>query len=165
MRRYMLIVLLLPVFAFSAEQPNFSTNSHQLSLEGAKEMANRVMSAAKTSGKNITIAIVGAQGETILIYRGDGVGPHNKEAARRKAFTSLSTKTATLLLARNARSNPDTANLAELPELLLLGGGQPLWKAGTVIGAIGVAGGGGPEIDDSLASKANLPEASITTGK
>lgn len=139
--------------------------SQELNLEGAKEVASRVQKAAKKLNKSVTIAVVGSQGETILIYKGDGVGPHNTEAARRKAYTSLSTKTATLILARNARSNPDTANLAELPELLLLGGGRPLWKAGVVIGAVGVAGGGGPENDDSLAANGSFPEAGITTGK
>ncbi|WP_240047097.1 heme-binding protein [Hymenobacter nivis] len=36
------------------------------------------------------------------------MGPHNTEAARRKAYTALSTKPATLLLGRSARANPDT---------------------------------------------------------
>jgi uncharacterized protein GlcG (DUF336 family) len=85
------------------------------------------------------------------------VGPHNTEAARRKAYTALSTKTATLLLGRTARATPDTQNLNTLPELLLLGGGVPLWHHG----GVGVAGGGSPENDDLL-GRAALPEADIT---
>lgn len=153
---FIVCLLLLPGFAFSASE---------LKLEEAQKIADQVLKAAKTLNKNVTVAVVGAQGETILIYRGDGVGPHNTEAARRKAYTALSTKTPTLTLARNARSNPDTANLAELPELLLLGGGTPLFKEGSVIGAVGVAGGGGPENDDLLATKGSLPKAGISTGK
>lgn len=137
---------LLPLSAFSM--------GPHLTLDGAIQIAQNAQISAKKLNKTVTIAVVGAQGETILIYRGDGVGPHNTEAARRKAYTSLSTKTATLLLARNARSNADSNNLAELPELLLLGGGYPLWKEGSVIGAIGIAGGGSPENDDLIASKA-----------
>ena len=45
----------------------------------------------------------------------------------RKAYTALSTKTPTRLFAERARSNPETANLNTLDELLLLGGGIPLW--------------------------------------
>ena len=165
MKRLLLTLSLLPTMALSVEQSSFSRSTYELNLEGAKEVASRVQKAAKTLNKTISIAVVDSQGETILIYKGDGVGPHNTEAARRKAYTSLSTKTGTLQLARNVRSNPDTVNLAELPELLLLGGGQPLWKSGAVIGAIGVAGGGGPENDDLLARKASLPEAGITIGK
>lgn len=54
-----------------------------------------------------------------------------------KAYTALSAKTATLLLSRHARTNPDTQNLNTLPELLLLSGGVPLLYHGQVIGAWG----------------------------
>ena len=98
-----------------------------------------------------------------MITRGEEVGPHNTEAARRKAYTALSTKTATLLLSRNVRNNPDTQNLATLPELLLLAGGYPLWRNGQVIGSIGIAGGGSPENDDFIAKSGALPSAQINT--
>lgn len=163
MKVLILTLCLLPVLGFAENKNSYSTQTHHLTLDGAKEIANRAQEAAKKLNKSVTIAVVGAQGETILIYKGDGVGPHNSEAARRKAYTSLSTKTATLLLSRNARSNPDTNNLATLPELLLLSGGHPLWKDGNVIGAIGIAGGGSPENDDLIASKSQLSEAGIFT--
>lgn len=165
MKLLILTLCLLPGLGFAENKKNYSIKTFQLTLDGAKEMAIRVQEAAKKLNKTVTIAVVGTQGETILIYKGDGVGPHNTEAARRKAYTSLSTKTATLLLSRNAKANPDTNNLATLPELLLLSGGYPLWKEGTVIGAIGIAGGGSPENDDLIASKAELPEAGIFTKK
>lgn len=165
MKLLVLTLFLLPSFTFAESKKNYSAQSYQFTLEGAQEVASRAQEAAKKLNKAVTIAVVGVQGETILIYKGDGVGPHNTEAARRKAFTSLSTKTATLLLARNARSNPDTNNLASLPELLLLSGGHPLWKDGVVIGAIGIAGGGSPENDDLIASKAEIPDVGITTKK
>jgi uncharacterized protein GlcG (DUF336 family) len=165
MKLIILTLYLLPTLAFAESKNNYTTQAYQLTLDGAKEVANRVQDAAKKLNKTVTIAVVGIQGETILIYKGDGVGPHNTEAARRKAYTSLSTKTATLLLSRNARSNPDTNNLATLPELLLLSGGYPLWKEGAVIGAIGIAGGGSPKNDDLIASKAQLPEVGIFTKK
>lgn len=165
MKQLILIFSFLPIWACASEVNTFVSKSDQLNLAAAKELATRVQKASEALGRAVTIAVVGAQGETILIYRGDEVGPHNTEAARRKAFTSLSTKTTTLLLGRNARSQSDTQNLASLPELLLLGGGRPLWKGGKVIGAVGVAGGGNPENDDALASKAILSEAGISTEK
>jgi uncharacterized protein GlcG (DUF336 family) len=95
-----------------------------------------------------------ASGQTLLLTRSHAVGPHNLEAARRKAFTALSTRQPTLTLGRQARSQPDTAALQYLPELLLLGGGVPLKRGDTVWGAVGVAGGGGPENDDACARAA-----------
>ena len=152
--------LILSLSLFSAMalagsgKKNLTFGGDHLSLEGAIEVASNAQAAAKKLNKSITLAVVGSQGETILIFKGDGVGPHNTEASRRKAYTSLSTKTPTLMLLRNVKKNPDTLNLAELPELLLLSGGHPIWKDGVVIGAIGVAGGGSPENDDLIASQA-----------
>lgn len=166
MKLIIVSLFLLPTLLLAdVNNKKYSTQVHQLTLEGAKEIAHRSLEAAKKLNKVVTIAILGAQGETILVLKGDGVGPHNTEAARRKAYTSLSTKTATLLLSRNAKLNPDTNNLATLPELLLLSGGYPLWKEGNIIGSVGVAGGGSPENDDLIASSAEIKEAGITTKK
>lgn len=137
-------------------ETKFTSPYEQLTLEGAIEIAKKAQESAKKMSKIITVAVVGGQGETILIFKGDGVGPHNTEAARRKAYTSLSTKTSTLELLRNVKKNPDTVNLAELPELLLLSGGHPILKNGVVIGAIGIAGGGSPANDDLIASQASI---------
>ena len=72
----------------------------------------------------------------------------------RTGVAALSTKTSTRLLSERARNNPDAENLNTLDELLLLGGGVPLTVGNQVIGAIGVAGAGGAEIDEGCALKA-----------
>lgn len=135
----------------------------QLNFDIALQLVQRVKAAGKAAGKEVSVAIVDVAGQTILLSKGDGVGPHNTEAARRKAFSSASTKTATLKLGRDAKTNPDTQNLANLPELLLLGGGSPLYYNDQLIGAVGVAGGGGAEGDDAFSKAAVLPEYNIST--
>lgn len=165
MKLLILSLYLISSLAFAEGKSGLTISGEQLSLEGAIEVAKNAQAAAKKLNKTITLAVVGSQGETILIFKGDGVGPHNTEAARRKAYTSLSTKTPTLLLLRTVKENPDTVNLAELPELLLLSGGYPLWKNGALIGAIGIAGGGSPENDDLIASQAGVSLAGISTKK
>ncbi|MQU66566.1 heme-binding protein, partial [Pseudomonas sp. FSL R10-1350] len=69
-------------------------------------------------------------GNVLLALRPENVGPHNLLASQRKAYTALSSKTPTRLFAERARNNPEAANLNSIPELLLLGGGVPLF-AGT----------------------------------
>ena len=78
---------------------------------------------------------------------------------------ALSTKTATLALLRNAEGNQDSKNLNTLPELLLLSGGSPIWYKNSIIGSIGVAGGGSAENDDLLAKAAEITEVGIITTK
>jgi len=86
--------------------------------------------------------------------KADNVGPHNTQAAWRKAFTALSTKTPTKQLAIKAQSSPDSVNLNTVNELLLLGGGVPVNYRGQVIGAVGMAGTGGAESDDRCGAEA-----------
>ena len=144
---------------------NYVKTVSNLTLDAAFDINKRVTKTAALLDKKVSIAILDASGTIILITRADGVGPHNTEAARRKAYTALSTKTATLALLRNAEKNPDTKNLNTLPELLLLSGGIPIWYNGNIIGSIGVAGGGSPENDDSIAKSAAITELGITITK
>ena len=55
---------------------------------------------------------------------------------------------------QKAAENPKAQNLNTLPELLLLGGGVPIWKDGELVGSIGVSGAGGGEEDHNVAQKA-----------
>ena len=125
-----------------------------LSLAAAQKLSAAAMAACKAKGKSIVVTVLDRGGNTVSVQRADGVGPHNTEASRRKAYTALSTKTDTQLLASNARANLDAANLTTLPELLLLGGGLPLTAKGQIVGAIGVAGGGGAPQDRACAQAA-----------
>ena len=125
-----------------------------ITLASAQQLSHAALAACQAKGKQIVVTVLDRGGNTVSVQRADGVGPHNTEASRRKAYTALSTKTDTQLLASNARSNPDAANLTTLPELLLLGGGLPLTAKGNIVGAIGVAGGGGALQDRACAQAA-----------
>lgn len=138
---------------------------NSLTLDAAHRMAQQITQAASLQKKNIAITVVDASGAVLLQTRHETVGPHNTEAAKRKAFTALSAKTNTLLLARNAAANADTKNLTTVPGLLLLGGGVPVWFRGQLVGSVGVAGGGDPETDDLLARAAAIPGSGFTTNK
>lgn len=131
-----------------------------LTLAAAQQLSGAAMAACQAKGKSIVVTVLDRGGNIVSVQRADGVGPHNTEASRRKAYTALSTKTDTQLLASNAHANPDAANLTTLPELLLLGGGVPLTAKGKIVGAIGVAGGGGALQDRACAqaAMAAIPE-------
>lgn len=165
--------ILLLIFGFSflsaqskiADQQIYLKPTYQLTSEAALSLMKKVSLKAKSMNVKVTIAILDGSGNTISILRGDNIGPHNTEAARRKAYTSLSTKTPTLELMRNAERSADAKNLNTLPELLLLSGGSPIYYNGEIVGAIGVAGGGSAENDDIIAKSAEILEAGISTKK
>ena len=175
MKKLLLALILIPIIAvgqqnsspkeISKQNESYIKSIDSLTLDAAYILTNRAMKKAFELDKNISIAVLDASGNIILIMRGDNVGIHNTEAARRKAYTALSTKTPTLELLQKANNNPLIKNLNTLPELLLLSGGSPIWYKGNVVGSIGVAGGGSPENDDLIAKSASINENGITTNK
>lgn len=152
MKQLLIASSLLGLFAGPAQAQLQQVSD--LSLAAAQKLSGAAMAACQAKGKSIVVTVLDRGGNTVSVQRADGVGPHNTEASRRKAYTALSTKTDTQLLASNARGNIDAANLTTLPELLLLGGGLPLTAKGNIVGAIGVAGGGGAPQDRACAQAA-----------
>ena len=150
--KYILISLIL--FTTHTLSAQYVAKSNDLNQAGAMKLAEQAGIEARKMDKNVSIAVLNSSGVTLLLLKGDNVGPHNTEASRRKAYTSLSTKTASFELMRNAANSDDAKNLNTLPELLLLGGGVPIWYEAELIGSLGVSGGGGSENDHNIAVKA-----------
>ncbi|MBY0412460.1 MAG: heme-binding protein [Burkholderiaceae bacterium] len=137
-----------------AAQPAQVLQQPNVSLALANDLISATLSACHAEGRSAVAVVVDRGGNLIAVQRDDSVGPHNTEAAQRKAFTALSTKTPTRLLAANARANPESHNLNTIDALLLIGGGVPLRVGNDVIGAIGVGGAGGAAQDESCAMQA-----------
>ena len=144
------VVFLMLSFLLSAQYVEQSTSLNQ---EGALRLANEANLEAKKLDKKVSIAVLNNSGVVLLLLKGDNVGPHNTEASRRKAYTSFSTKNASWDLMNNAAKSKDAQNLNTLPELLLLGGGMPIFKEGELIGSIGISGGGSGENDHNIAKR------------
>lgn len=147
-----IVTLMLSVAVVVVPMPTLERKTVSLAL--ANNLASAAIASCRAIGKEAVVAVVDRGGNLVALQRGDDVGPHNTLAAQRKAFTALSTKTSTVTLADRAATDPTSRNLVSIPELLLLGGGQPLTVEGEVIGAIGVAGAGGSANDDLCALQA-----------
>lgn len=145
----MLTLAISPALAVAA--PDQIAQRKDVSLALANDLLSAALAACHAEGRTGVAAVVDRGGNLVSVQRDDNVGPHNTLAAQRKAYTALSTKTPTRLLAERARTTPDAENLNTLGELLLLGGGVPLQFEGQVIGALGVAGAGGAAIDEGCA--------------
>jgi uncharacterized protein GlcG (DUF336 family) len=154
MRKSLSTSLLVPLAMSSAlavATPDHVVQRKDVSLAMANDLLNAALAACHAQGRTAVGAVVDRGGNLVAVQRDDDVGPHNTPAAQRKAYTALSTKTPTRLLAERARTTPDAENLNTMDELLLLGGGVPLLFEGQVIGAIGMAGAGGAATDEGCA--------------
>ena len=125
-----------------------------MSLPLANALVEATMSACHAQGRSAVAAVIDRGGHLLSLQRDDSVGPHNTDAALKKAFTALSTKTPSRIFAENARKNPESSNLNTIDSLLLIGGGVPVKVGDEVIGAIGVGGAGGSVIDEGCALQA-----------
>ncbi|MEB7597183.1 GlcG/HbpS family heme-binding protein [Raoultella terrigena] len=152
MRRFMLALTLATGsgFAFAAEPAVVYDMTQALS----QKLATEALAVCHGMNRQGVVAVVDRGGNLVSLMRDDNVGPHNTQAAWRKAFTALSTKMPTRQLAKQSQSSPDAANLNTVNELLLLGGGVPVQYRGQWIGAVGMAGTGGAESDDRCGSEA-----------
>ena len=146
--KYLAASLALGLSASAFAAPELPRHA-DLDLKTARLLADTALSNCTA-----TVSVLDRGGNVLVTLRGDGIGPHNTAASQRKAYTALSTKTPTRLFAERARSNPETANLNTLDELLLLGGGIPLFAGSELVGAMGVAGSGGGEQDENCARAA-----------
>ena len=144
----------LPASASPVQDTSLMLSQQNMSLSAANQLATAAIAACRAIDRAAVVAVVDRGGNLIALQRGDSVGPHNTAAAQRKAFTALSTKTKTGVLAERAQNDPSSRNLNTVGDLLLLGGGVPVTLKGDVIGAVGVAGAGGASNDEDCAAKA-----------
>ena len=148
MLKTLLIWTALGVTGSAIAAPNLVRHA-DLDLATARQLADAALTQCTGA-----LTVLDRGGNVLAAMRPEGVGPHNLLASQRKAYTALSTKTPTRLFAERARTNPEAANLNSIAELLLLGGGVPLFADSELVGALGVAGAGGAEQDEACAIKA-----------
>ena len=120
----------------------------------AADLARESVAACSAQGYNVTAAVVDRAGVVRAVLRADNAGPHTVDAARRKAFTSASTRLPTSTVAENVQKNPAAAQLVAIDGFLVLAGGVPVKVGSETIGAIGVGGAPGGNLDEACANAA-----------
>lgn len=145
------LAALLSTLAFAGTANAAVLSENNLSMADAQKLATATVAACQAKGYNVSASVVDRAGLLKAFARADNAGPHTIEASRAKAFTAVSAKTPTLTMMENAQKNPGAANLTDIPGFLLLGGGVPVKAGNSVIGAIGVAGAPGGNLDAQCA--------------
>lgn len=144
------IALTLSLAAAAASAQGVRTEKN-ISLELANQLAAASVAACATNGYNVAATVVDRAGVVKAVQRADNAGPHTLASSQQKAFTSASAKNTTLAIMESAQKNPAAANLVNIPGYLLLGGGVPLKVGNEVIGAVGVGGAPGGNLDEQCA--------------
>ena len=122
-----------------------------MSLELANQIASASVAACAANGYAVTATVVDRAGTVRAVQRADNAGPHTLGVSQAKAFTSASAKNTTLAMMEGSQKNPAAANLVYIPGYLLLGGGVPVKVGNEVIGAVGIGGAPGGNLDEQCA--------------
>ena len=135
-----------------AQTPNSSVRTERnISLALANEIAAATVTACSANGYAVAATVVDRAGGVRAVQRADNAGPPTLAASQQKAFTSASAKNTTLAMQEGSQKTPAAANLVHIPGFLLLGGGVPIKLGNEVIGAVGVGGAPGGNLDEQCA--------------
>ncbi|QNK67564.1 GlcG/HbpS family heme-binding protein [Variovorax sp. PAMC26660] len=149
------LAVLLAASAAQAQSPVPAVRTEKnISLALANQVAAEAVAACAANGYNVAATVVDRAGTVRAVQRADNAGPHTLASSERKAWTSASAKSPTQAMMEGAQKNPGAANLVYLPGFLLLGGGVPIKSGNEVIGAVGVGGAPGGNLDEQCANAA-----------
>lgn len=122
-----------------------------LSLETALELAQATLKACRAKDAQVAVSVVDRGGNLQVTLRDRFAGPHTSETSYRKAWTALSFRTDTLELSRLTEKG-DAWAIRAVPKALPLGGGVQVRDGeGSLIGAVGVSGAPGGDMDEACA--------------
>jgi uncharacterized protein GlcG (DUF336 family) len=144
--RFAGLAILVVALLAASSLPTFSQaliSKKVLSLDLALEIAQGASQAGRAQGHGVTVVVIDASGVVKVLLRGDEAAPQTAEVTRRKAYTALAFRGTS---GDQAKVWADQKN----PSIALAGG--VVIKAGNeVVGAIGVGGGGGGEMEEQCA--------------
>lgn len=125
--------------------------NNSLTLEMATAIAKGAMDKAVELQLNLVICIVDNHGNTKLFHRMDNTSYGSIRISELKAKTAASMPVSSKQLAERSAGMPANPYSA-IPDILLLGGGLPIFSESNVhIGAIGISGAT-PELDEECAA-------------
>lgn len=127
---------------------------NNMPLSIAVDLAQGAVSACAADGYNVSAAVVDRAGVVRALLRADNAGPHTVNAARDKAFTSVSARIPTSVMVENIQKNQGAAQLVAIDGFLVLAGGVPVKIGKETIGAVGVGGAPGGHLDEACANAA-----------
>ena len=142
--------LSLPVSSVNAEEEALFS-SQSLTPETALKAATAALEKCRSEGYQVAVAVVDRMGVMQVMIRDRYAGAHTPETARGKAWTAASFRTSTTELAELTQPGQPQSGVRHVPGAVMIGGGLTIEAAGSRVGAIGVSGAPGGELDDMCA--------------
>jgi uncharacterized protein GlcG (DUF336 family) len=146
-----LTAILLPVFAMPTVLAADIVNAKLMTLELAVDIAQGAIDACRKDGYQISVVVVDRSGRTQVVMRDVFANQFLTQLAQAKANAVVLSNTSSSALRKNRADIVNELNL--LDDLLVLDGGLPVMVAGSMIGAVGVSGAPGGDLDEACAQR------------
>ena len=127
----------------------FTTRS--LTPDTALAAATAALEDCRAAGYQVAVAVVDRMGVLQVLIRDRFAGAHTPETARRKAWTASSFRTKTSERIELTAAGQAQAGIRHLDNVAIIGGGVIIESAGSLVGAIGVSGAPGGDLDETCA--------------
>jgi uncharacterized protein GlcG (DUF336 family) len=151
----------VPLAALAQDSDDSALVSFQvMKPEFALKLAQATLTYCRDAGYQIAVTVVDRSGLTQVVLRDRYAGPHTIETSRRKAWTAASFRTDTLSFGEVTKSGEPLSGIRHVSDAIAVGGGIPVEAAGALVGAVGVSGAPGGDIDHECA-QAGIDEVAI----
>lgn len=137
--------------ASSAFAQDATVTYKSLSPELALDIAKAAFADCQKRGFQVAVVVTDRFGNPQVMLRDRFAGAHTPPTAQGKAWTAASFRTNTLDLMAMSQPGSPQSGLRNLPNVVMIGGGITVEAAGTMVGAVGVSGAPGGDMDDACA--------------
>jgi uncharacterized protein GlcG (DUF336 family) len=145
---------LVLVSALAGTAANAQLITHKdISLAMATTMVQTAIDTCKGNGYNVSVHVLGRDGQVIIGVRNDLAGAATMENSMKKAYTARTFRIPSGKFAENVKGNP-VAGALFLNNIVAAQGALPIVVDGDTIGAIGVSGAPGGDKDEACAKAA-----------
>jgi uncharacterized protein GlcG (DUF336 family) len=155
-----LIAAAAALAGISAAAPQGIVTQPILSLAAARTIAEAALAECAARGFRTSVAVVDRSGNALVVLRHELAHPVTVEMALSKAYTAVVFRGSTMDFQRDTANDPARLPQRDVPGILALGGGVPLYSAGEIVGAVASSGSSQPT-DDECAKAGAAKGASL----
>lgn len=147
-----ILALLASAAAMAQTPPAPPPPARGPALDLALEAARTALDNCSARQQKVSVSVVDSAGVLKALLATDGAHARGVASSTNKAVTALTFNSATAALGEKAKSDPAlAARIAANPSFNARGGGVTITVGGALIGAIGVGGARGSDIDEACA--------------
>jgi uncharacterized protein GlcG (DUF336 family) len=120
-----------------------------LSLDMARDIASSAIATCRKDGYQVSVVVTDRSGDPLVVMRDVYSNRYFTQLAQGKANAVILANTSSAELRRNRADMVNELNL--LDGVMVLAGGLPVQAAGSLLGAVGVSGAPGGDLDEACA--------------